>query len=246
MKAIATEESIRRAYKQLKEEGKDPSVENIRKLINGGSNSTIYKILRMIIDEAADTVIEAIDPEKESIIKEHAVSLVSSLYDLCRNRANSVAKAQYRSLADIDKDLDQKLKRLDEIEEQAEYKIIAAEATQREAVAKLELMTSKLQTAEKELKQRETEVTTLKQQYKADIAALKQQREAEVTALKKQHEAEITALNQQIKELKQALEDQQHTNKKLDEILTQVQSNNTSSTPAKAISKQNKKVKQEV
>ena len=43
MKAIATEENIRIAYKKLKADGIEPTVESIRKFINGGSNSTIYK-----------------------------------------------------------------------------------------------------------------------------------------------------------------------------------------------------------
>ena len=36
MKAIATEENIRIAYKKLKADGIEPTVESIRKFINGG------------------------------------------------------------------------------------------------------------------------------------------------------------------------------------------------------------------
>lgn len=67
MKAIATEENIRIAYKKLKADGIEPTVESIRKFINGGSNSTIYKILRMIEDENADTVICSNDPDEDAL-----------------------------------------------------------------------------------------------------------------------------------------------------------------------------------
>ncbi len=222
MKAIATEENIRIAYKKLKADGIEPTVESIRKFINGGSNSTIYKILRMIEDENADTVICSNDPDEDALIREHALSLVQGIYQKCKKRAEELAIAQYRSLASSNAELAHKLKRLDEIEEQAVCKITAAEAKRtaaeaektaaeakrEESVAKVNVIEAKLQSVEKELKQRN---------------------------------AEIIDLKQQIKELKQAYEQQQQTNKMLQEILAQVQSKKTRSTTRKLNNKQSQK-----
>ncbi len=235
MKNQVLEDSIRKAYRQLKNDGIAPTVDKLRSLVKDGTNADIFKVLRTIEEEDFDIIVSSLDPEAQNIVKEFAIPLVKDLYEKCRKRANSIAKAQYKNLAQIDAVLNQKLERLDEIEVQAEYKITAADAIRNEAIAKAELIASKLQTAEQDLKQKETEVATLKKQYEADIATLKQR-----------HEAENVALNKQIKELKQALEQQQQTNKKLDEILTQLQSNIASTAPAKTNSKQNKKAKQEV
>ena len=175
MKAIATEENIRIAYKKLKADGIEPTVESIRKFINGGSNSTIYKILRMIEDENADTVICSNDPDEDALIREHALSLVQGIYQKCKKRAEELAIAQYRSLASSNAELAHKLKRLDEIEEQAVCKITAAEAKRtaaeakrtaaeaektaaeakrEESVTKVNVIEAKLQSVEKELKRR--------------------------------------------------------------------------------------------
>lgn len=246
MKAIATEENIRKAYKKLKEEGIDPTVENIRKAINGGSNSTIYKILHMIEEEIADTVICSNDPDEDALIKDYAIPLVQGLFQKCKKRAEELAKAQYRSLASADENLANKIKRLDEIEEQATDKITAAEAKRETAIIKADALTSQLQSIEKELKQKDSEIAAIKKQAEDAITTLKQQREAEITALKQQREVELSVLNQQIKELKQAQEQQVHTNQLLEKILTQVASNNTRSTRTKTNCKQSKKEKEEL
>ena len=175
MKAIATEENIRNAYKKLKEDGLAPTVENIRKIINGGSNSTIHKVLRSIEEENADTVICSNDPDEDDLVREHAIELVHGIYQKCKRRAEELAKAQYRSLASADEELYKKIKRLDEIEEQAAYKVTAAEAKREEAITKAEAIASKLQSVEKELKQKEKEITALNQQIKELKQAQEQQ-----------------------------------------------------------------------
>ena len=58
-----------------------------------------------------------------------------------------------------------------------------------------------------------------------EIVAVKQQMDDAITTLKQQMEVEISVLNQQIKELRQAHEEQLHTNQMLEKILTQVTSN---------------------
>lgn len=215
MKAIATEESIRDAYKKLKADGVEPTVENIRNLIHGGSNSTIHKILSSIEEEEVDTVVCSEDPDEDALIKDHAISVIHGLYQKCKKRAEELAIAQYRRYANADEELNNKIKRLDEIEEQAGYKVSAAEAKREEAIAKVEVIVSKLQSVEKELKQKEEEITALNQQIK-----------------------ELKQAQQQQLHINEML---QHTNEMLQEILTQMHTQKSGSTRTKKSSKQEKK-----
>lgn len=202
---------------------KKPTVDEIRKVLKGGSNQLIFKVLQDIEAENADTVILSQDPEEDKIIKEFAIPLVEDLYNHCKKRANDIARDQYRNFSTT-------------YEEHATDKITAAEAKRGTAIIKAEALALQLQSMEKELRRKDDEIvavkqqmddaiTTLKQQKEAEITALKQQKEAEITALKQQMEVEISVLNQQIKELRQAHEEQLHTNQMLEKILTQVTSN---------------------
>lgn len=192
MKAIATEENVRRAYIKLKEDGIEPTVENIRKITNGGSNSTICKILRMIDAENVDTVHLSPDPDKDILIKELAVQLVENLYNHCKKRADDIARDQYRSFSSTNEESDKKIKQLEKKEE------YAAETNGETAIINADALALQIQRIEQELKQKDEEITTIK----------------------KQMEVEISALNQQIKELRQAHEQQKHTNQMLEKMLT--------------------------
>ena len=182
---------------------KKPTVDEIRKVLKGGSNQLIFKVLQDIEAENADTVILSQDPEEDKIIKEFAIPLVEDLYNHCKKRANDIARAQYRNFSTTYEELDKKIKRLDEIEEHATDKITAAEAKRGTAIIKAEALALQLQSMEKELRRKDDEIVAVKQQM----------------------EVEISVLNQQIKELRQAHEEQLHTNQMLEKILTQVTSN---------------------
>ena len=204
---------------------KEPTVDEIHKVLKGGSNQVIFKVLQDIEAENADTVILSQDLEEDKIIKEFAIPLVEDLYNHCKKRANDIARAQYRNFSTTYEELDKKIKRLDEIEEHATDKITAAEAKRGTAIIKAEALALQLQSMEKELRRKDDEIVAVKQQMDDAITTLKQQKEAEITALKQQMEVEISVLNQQIKELRQAHEGQLHTNQMLEKILTQVTSN---------------------
>lgn len=68
MKQIATEENVKKAYKQLKDAGSEITVGNIKKILGGGSNGTILHILHAIEEENTKTVICSNDPDEDHII----------------------------------------------------------------------------------------------------------------------------------------------------------------------------------
>ena len=166
MKQIATEENVKKAYKQLKDAGSEITVGSIRKILGGGSNGTILQILHTIEEENAETVICSRDPDEDRIIKEDAIPLVAELYRKCKKRAEELAKAQYRDLAAADEEISNKIQRLDEIEEQAKCRIDAAEAKMQIAITNAETANVKIKALEQTLKGKKNEIAELKQQIK--------------------------------------------------------------------------------
>lgn len=183
MKQIATEENVRKAYSQLKEENAEITVGNIRKILGGGSNCTILEILHTIEEENADTVICSYDPDEDKIIKEYAIPLVQGVYRQCKKRTEELAKAQYRNLASADQEIKDKIKHIDDIEEQAKYRVEAAEAKMNVALNKNEVANSKIQELESALKQSTDEIKELKQQVK-ELKQLQEQQEITNSMLK--------------------------------------------------------------
>lgn len=164
MKQIATEETVRNAYAQLKEEGSEITVANIRKIIGGGSNCTILNILHTIEEENADATIYSNDPDENQLIKDNGITLLAELYRKCKHRADELARAQYRNLAKIDQEMWDQIKRIDEINEKAQYRTEAAEAKMNEALTKTEVVIVKNKELERDLQQRDDEIKSLKQQ----------------------------------------------------------------------------------
>ena len=97
VKAKATYESVRSAVEQLEKEGAPVTPTNVLN-ITGGSRSTVYKFLGQLQDEDTKRQIKKPLPELEDLINEQSASLITSLYEICKSRAEEIVLAEYESM----------------------------------------------------------------------------------------------------------------------------------------------------
>ena len=97
VKAKATYESVRDAVNQLEKEGKPVTPTNVLKL-TGDSRTTVYKLLGQLQDEDTKRQIKKPLPELEDLINEQSTAVITSLYEICKHRAEEVVLTEYESM----------------------------------------------------------------------------------------------------------------------------------------------------
>ena len=159
VKAKATYESVRDAVNQLEMEGKEVNPTNVLN-ITGGSRSTVYKFLGQLQDEDTKRQIKKPLPELEDLINEQSTAIITSLYEICKHRAEEVVLTEYESMKKRFADLQKTAEQLDLIEEKYQLK-----------AQTFELQEQKLQTENQDLKEQNKllreQIQTLKEQITA-------------------------------------------------------------------------------
>ena len=116
VKAKATYESVRDAVNQLEKEGKSVTPTNVLKL-TGGSRTTVYKLLGQLQDEDTKRQIKKPLPELEDLINEQSTAVITSLYEICKHRAEEVVLTEYESMKQRYSELHKIAEKMDMIEE---------------------------------------------------------------------------------------------------------------------------------
>ena len=159
VKAKATYESVRDAVNQLEMEGKEVNPTNVLNL-TGGSRSTVYKFLSQLQDEDTKRQIKKPLPELEDLINEQSTAIITSLYEICKHRAEEVVLTEYETMKKRFADLQKTAAHMDLIEEKYQLK-----------AQNFELQELKLKTENQELKEQnkilKDQVQTLKEQITA-------------------------------------------------------------------------------
>ncbi len=125
---IASEEKIVQARKELIDAHEDVTAEKIRQRIGGGSYSEITGILCKLNEQETAAIINNPDPDEDQVLIDEGMPFVKSLYQLCKKRPDSLAMLNYEGLQVINKDIDEKAAKLDEIEELYEARAQISEA----------------------------------------------------------------------------------------------------------------------
>ena len=155
-KAKATYESVRDAVNQLEKEGKPITPTNVLNL-TGGSRSTVYKFLGQLQDEDVKRQIKKPLPELEDLINEHSIAVITSLYEVCKRRAEEVVLTEYESIKQRYSEWQKTAEKLDLIEEKYELKAQSFELKEQ----KLEADNKKLKEINNALKE---QIQILKEQ----------------------------------------------------------------------------------
>ena len=62
------------------------------------------------------------DPDEEQLIKDSELQHLAEFYRKCKHQADELAREQYRNLAQVDQEIWERLKRIDDISEKAQYR----------------------------------------------------------------------------------------------------------------------------
>ena len=171
-----------KSYKILSGDGSDSATENTCK--SNSLNTSTNKISDDIND--TDAACSFNDPFIDELIEE-SIPKLRKLYRLCKGRTDVLGMALYRELARCDDEFYEKVKRLDEIEEQAQSRISLAEVQTKEAILKTEAVLTKLKSKEQEILQTHQQIAALKQQLRK---------------LRQEHEDNLTLCHQKLEVLK--------------------------------------------
>ncbi len=160
VKAKATYETVRDAVNQLEKEGKLVTPTNILS-ITGGSRSTVYKFLQQLQDEDTIRQVKKPLPELEDLINEQSKAVITSLYEICKNRAEEVVLAEYETIKQRYSEWQKVADKMDMIEEKYALK-----------TESFELIEKKLKAENEQLREMNNVLKEQNQTLKEQVSAL--------------------------------------------------------------------------